>query len=424
MPLIKNATLVTEFKADTKKLESAMSKIGKRADKLKNQFKKVFKGLVAGAGAAAAGFVGLVAVVNNTADEIDKLGKTSDKLGILPKELQFLQFRARLAGVSTEKLNMGLQRMVRRVAEAAKGTGEAKKAIAELGLNAQELAQMSPDKQFQAIADAMGQVSNQADKVRLGFKIFDAEGVDIINTFQDNVKELRNEFDQFGSQLTTTQVKSVENYNNSWTKLTGLFSAFQLQLTAEMAPAFDLIITKVFEWVKGMGGLRPVAQSVAKFMIDALIGIVKGVNSVISGFTQLRLIMLKTIQVADQTSAVFGALVGKITAANGVDGIDQTVLSQFQRIEKRRAEIAKLSESLQSNPSASPTVKALEKIKASIGTTAIQNANQQGVGPTVLVDVKADPNKIVDVVVKSPNVTRLINQEQLKGIEATAQTVN
>ena len=97
--------------------------------------------------AQLAGVAGLGALVQTSRTAVDELGKVSDKLGISTERLAGLQHAAELTGNSTRNLNLGLQRMVRRVAEAAEGTGEAQNALAELGLDAKELAQLSPDHQ-------------------------------------------------------------------------------------------------------------------------------------------------------------------------------------------------------------------------------------------------------------------------------------
>jgi hypothetical protein len=47
-----------------------------------------------------------------------------------------------------------------------------------LGLDAQRLARMSPDKRFLAVADAMKAVGNQGDKIVLAQKIFGDAKID------------------------------------------------------------------------------------------------------------------------------------------------------------------------------------------------------------------------------------------------------
>ena len=132
-------------------------------------------------GAASAAVTAATAVmVKQQMASIDQMAKFADRIGITTQALAGLRHQAELNGVAQNQLDTGMQRMVRRVAEAAQGTGEAKNALAELGLNAQKLAAMRPDQQFAAIAEQMKNVDGQSNRVRLAFKLFDAEGVGMV----------------------------------------------------------------------------------------------------------------------------------------------------------------------------------------------------------------------------------------------------
>ena len=48
--------------------------------------------------------------------------------------LQELRFAAKASGIEQQTLDMALQRFTRRAAEAAQGTGEAKDALAQMGM--------------------------------------------------------------------------------------------------------------------------------------------------------------------------------------------------------------------------------------------------------------------------------------------------
>ncbi|QTP60938.1 hypothetical protein HNO53_20800 [Billgrantia antri] len=149
-------------------------------------------------GGAAAG--GIFAVANSTSELGDNVAKTADKLGMGIQELQAYRYAAERSGIATATFDMATQRMVRRVAEAAQGTGEAKDAIAELGLSAEALASMTPDEQLNHFADALRNVENQGDRVRLAMKLFDSEGVAMVNMLRDGSEGLR----QYGEDARRT----------------------------------------------------------------------------------------------------------------------------------------------------------------------------------------------------------------------------
>lgn len=174
------------------------------------------------AGIAAA--AGLTALAARSAVSIDALAKTSDKLGIATEDLASLRYAAELTGVGTEKLDLGLQRMTRRIAEVAlTGRGEAAPALETLGLRIEELAGLDPSAQFEKIAEAMGQVESQSARVALGFKLFDSEGVDLIRTLDklegEGFAAVRAEAEKLGLAVSRFDAARIEQANDAVRRL-------------------------------------------------------------------------------------------------------------------------------------------------------------------------------------------------------------
>lgn len=258
--------------------------------------------------AVTAGLAGILSMVKKTGMEIDKLAKTSKKLGVEIEALQKLQFQAKVTGVSVETLNMALQRAVRRIAEAAQGTGEAVKALEELGLDAKALARLSPDKQFEKIAGAMKNIGNQGDKVRLAMKLFDSEGVALVNTLNSNLAQTGAEFDSLGVAISKQQAVAVEAFNDAQTKLSTVWDGFKMQLTAAVAPALEMLLEKTLAFIKQMGGIEPIAKSVASAVITGVSGMIKAfqflgkvVAAIQGGFMQVARLGNKVLEVGLKT---------------------------------------------------------------------------------------------------------------------------
>lgn len=177
---------------------------------------KSLKGL--GVGLGAVSIAGAGYFVKSQMNQMDALGKTADKLGINVQRLQELQHAGKLTGVEVRTMNMALQRMTRRLSEAAGGTGEARDALKELGVNAKLLNQLGPYEAFLTLADALGKVTNQSDRVRLSFKLFDSEGVALVNTLAAG----REGLEKFGKQLKNTitreEIARIEELNDAWEK--------------------------------------------------------------------------------------------------------------------------------------------------------------------------------------------------------------
>ena len=199
-----------------------------------------------GTAAAAAAVAGVGLLVARQLDVIDSTAKVSDKLGISTEALTALRLQAELSGVATNTLDMAMQRMVRRLSEAAQGTGEARSALKELNLDAVELARLSPDKQFEAIAEKMKGVANQGDRVRLSFKLFDSEGVALVNTLEGGAaaaQEARDFVDEYGLAISRLDAAKIEAVNDKWhlaqKAVDGLATTLTVKLSTAMADAAD-----------------------------------------------------------------------------------------------------------------------------------------------------------------------------------------
>ena len=199
--------------------------------------------LVLVAGATGFGFL-----IKRSLDATDSLKKTADKIGTTTSALGGLRYAAEITGVETRTMDMALQRFTRRTAEAAKGTGEAKGAIKELGINAKELNNMPLDKRMLILADAFGKVRNDSDKLRLAFKLFDSEGAALVNTLglgREGLQELLGEAKMLGLTMSTDAAAGVEKANDSIVKLMSVGKGLTDQFTAALAPAIEEAVTQL-----------------------------------------------------------------------------------------------------------------------------------------------------------------------------------
>lgn len=191
---------------------------------------------------ALAGVGGFGALIQSNITLADQTGKTAQKLGLTTEALSGLRFAAEQTGVSTGTLDTALQRLVRRTAEAAQGTGEAKNAIAELGLDAQTLAAMSPDEQFKAIADAMQGVATQGDKVRLAMRLFDTEGVALVNTLEGGstqLEEFKKQAGELGILIEEDTAKQAAEFNDTMNRIKRSVTGASLALVEELLPTLQ-----------------------------------------------------------------------------------------------------------------------------------------------------------------------------------------
>lgn len=299
----------------------------KRLNTLPGSIKSVATSMT-GLAAAGAGLVGVASIgheIQKSFSNIDNLAKTSDKLGIATEKLTALRFAAEENGVAAGTTDMALQRMVRRIAEAAQGSGEAVGALNELGLSAQSLANMSPDQQFAAIAESMKGVTNQGDRVRLAMKLFDSEGVSLVNTLRlgkDGLAAYEQEAAKLGLTVSRIDAAQIEAANDAFGRIGKAVEGITNKIAIALAPIVESVSKQLTEWgtsgelsaQKISDGVRGIAKAVG-FVRDGIefwVRAFKSVRAYVSEF--FAWIARKTQQAAQAIADLLNKIPGVETA--------------------------------------------------------------------------------------------------------------
>jgi hypothetical protein len=122
--------------------------------------------------------------IANAADEIQRLSAST---GIGTDEIQGLRAAAHAAGNTIEQVAGAINQMQRRLAS---GDDSAVGALQELDLSLRDLQQMSPDRQFIAIADAIASIEDPAERVRRANEIGGRQMVAILPTIRSRIEEV------------------------------------------------------------------------------------------------------------------------------------------------------------------------------------------------------------------------------------------
>jgi lambda family phage tail tape measure protein len=210
------------------------------------------------AGVATVG--GLAALVDRSISAADAIGETASKIGVGVEALQELRYAASLAGVEQQTLDMALQRFVRRVAEAANGTGEAKDALAQMGiaLRDQSGGLRRSEDLLGEVADAFARIEDPAERVRLAFKLFDSEGVALVNLLQDGsgaLEQMRERARSLGIVLDEHLVRDAGRARDELDTLSQVISANLTRAALEAAP----VIADLSGWLAEVAGKTGIA---------------------------------------------------------------------------------------------------------------------------------------------------------------------
>ena len=247
--------ILTAVNHTKKSFDSVTKGLGTMAGGAARATKGIAKvGIAAGAAAGA-----LAALVKVNVDFMDKLGKTASKLGIEVEFLQAMRFAAEQTGVKVEALDMGMQRFIRRAAEAARGTGESKRAFEQLGIQLTDTnGNLRPvrDVLFE-VADGIQNTTSSAEKVRLAFKFFDSEGVSLVNTLKngsEGMREFEQQAENLGIIISSQSIKKAEKFADSLNILKKQVIAISANITAAFIPILQDMSKHLTDFIVRMKG--------------------------------------------------------------------------------------------------------------------------------------------------------------------------
>ncbi len=367
-------TIVIEAKDNTKQAFNKVQKNLKATDQAVNKTKRSMDGLKSGIkGAIGALTVGaFVGATKSTLDLADALGKTSARLGLTTTKLQTLRFAATQSGMSTEMLEMSMQRFTRRMAEADKGTGVLKDTFKELGIEIRD-----PNGQLKNaesilgdVADKMASIPEQGKRVELAFKMFDSEGVKMVNMLQGGSKafgDLRQSLIDTGAIMTDSFIKNAETANDALDKL-----------SQSMRAGFASAIS----------GLAPVITDVADSMTDFIalcrqFPIVTAMAGAISAIG---------ISLALLGGPITIALAGITALIGGASWLNQKFKDQKDDAEKASDAVKKLGES---HKKVTETVKGVAKETFDMNS---ENRRQQlQISKWMVEDTKEKASKVLEI---------------------------
>lgn len=203
--------------------------------------------------------------------ELDPIIKQSRAMGELTSNVQTLAFAlSESAGMSIEETSQSLMELQKRLGEAQLGTGEAANALKILGLNAAEVARLSPVEQFRLVAAELQKVEDATMRAYLADKLFAEQGKKLINGLtQSNqtLAEAEQAARNFGLAISDIQAAGIEAANDALGRVSAQIDGIITQFSAELAPAVQFFAVE-------LQGILPLAGNMRlqfELMVDAIV---------------------------------------------------------------------------------------------------------------------------------------------------------
>lgn len=150
-------------------------------------------GVVGGAvvGAVGAAIDAVSNLVNSYGELGGRLTDMSDRTGLSTETLGELDYAATKSGTSLETLEGSLAKMGNKLVDAAAGSKTARAAFATLGLSVEQLSQLSPDQQFERIAQAISEIDDPAARTAAAMDVFGKSGADLLPLMKDGAEGIQ-----------------------------------------------------------------------------------------------------------------------------------------------------------------------------------------------------------------------------------------
>ena len=193
-------------------------------------------------GALSAG--GFIAGIKASAERIDALAKSADRLGITTQSLAGLRLAADESGSSAEQLESAMARLTKTVGDAAAGSTSARESITRLGLTTSQLVAARPDEQFKLVADAINRLDTQGKKTTATFDIFGKGALGLANTIalgSAGLDKATEDAANLGLAISRVDAAKVEEANDAFGRIGKVIQGVFDTITVRLAPFITAI---------------------------------------------------------------------------------------------------------------------------------------------------------------------------------------
>ena len=187
--------------------------------------------------AATAAAATLFATTNNGVREFNSL---ANSLNLTYNQLARLRSVSEGANLETDMMIDLAKTLNEQIGEAANGNKDFEESFARLGLSMSELTKLGVDEQLITVANALGQVSSQADKAQIGATLFGDNWLPALKLTEVNVKALANEFDNLLPKIDDLDVSRAIEADKEFDKLIANLRTTTEIVSSDLSPAFTV----------------------------------------------------------------------------------------------------------------------------------------------------------------------------------------
>ena len=279
--------------------------------------------VTASLGVGAAGFQ----LLKSTSKQITETDRWAKSLRISTQELLAWQFAAEKAGVSGDQMADIFKDIGDKIGDAVLNkSGEAVDALNSLGLSAEKLSKVSPEKQLLAIGESLGKIGTNAEKTT----ILESLGNDLsklLPLFDNNNEKLKRFIDlakDYGVAPDPSSIDDLVKVNQLFEDMEAQVAGLKMEIAAGLAKV-------------DLGELQNSLDELHNVLTDP--AVLQGISDLVSEVAQLAGWLVKAAagagQLATSTGNRFAALSGKIDLKN-IDQVNERIAYLQKNLEGRK----------------------------------------------------------------------------------------
>ena len=243
--------LIISLRADVTQLQNSLQQVNQQLNNTQQQGQQANNSLSSGFGqsadkakmlaAAIATATAAVGVLTaTTSNAIREFNSLANSLNLTYNQLARLRAVSEGANLETDMMIDLAKTLNEQIGEAANGNKDFEESFARLGLSMSELTKLGVDEQLITVANALGQVSSQADKAQIGATLFGDNWLPALKLTEVNVKALANEFDNLLPKLDDLDVSRAIEADKEFDKLIANLRTTTEIVSSDLSPAFTV----------------------------------------------------------------------------------------------------------------------------------------------------------------------------------------
>ena len=224
-------------------------------------------------------------------ESLSEIYDQAKKLGVTTDAMQAINVAAIAAGTQIESFRANFVHLTKAIQEVDTGVEKAIIAFRQLGISVEKLKTLTPEQQFVAMINALGQMEDQTERAQAALITFGRNYSEIRQVVEGGSEALAMAAEMAGELGRVIGTEDVENVKKLDIAMNNLKEAAQAQfnmLIASVAPMLTKLIDDSLSWAREGSNVFTILQNILYALMTPLYMIAVAMDGVIAAFYTLK----------------------------------------------------------------------------------------------------------------------------------------